>query len=331
MQDLLRKKLWAVGGGKGGVGKSVFTALLASRLAGLGARVVLVDADLGGANLHILFGIRYPLYTLGDFITRQTENLEDVLLPTPVENLKLLCGADDILEIANPKFAQKIRLLGHLRRLPADIILLDLGAGTSFTTMDFFLYASGKIVVMTPQVTSIQNAYGFIKSCLQRKMARSFATDPEALALIHRAIGAESGEKMEFMAELKKSFHQLGAEKSAKLAACFKEMEAAIVVNMVRGKKEQDVGRIVQEVSRKYLDLPLELLGFVNYDALLDRSINNMVNFLKQGGGQSAGMEIYDIAAKVLKRSSPQRPADPAGAAPAPEESLQASYAAVRI
>ncbi len=331
MQDVLRKKMWAVGGGKGGVGKSVFTSLLASRLAGLGARVVLVDADLGGANLHILFGIRYPLYTLGDFITRQVENLEDVLLPTPIENLRLLCGADDILGIANPKFAQKIRLLGHLRRLSADIILLDLGAGTSYTTMDFFLYAGGKIVVMTPQVTSIQNAYGFIKSCLQRKMVRTFATDPDALELINDAVGSQKNEKTEFMGELKKAFRKLGPEQSARLSECFEEMKAGIVVNMVRGKKEQDVGRIVQEVSRKYLDLSLECMGFINYDPLLDRSINNMVDFLKKSGGQSMGMEIYDIAAKVLRRSRPDNPADQTEAIAAAKKSLQQAYAAVRI
>jgi len=331
MQDVLRRKMWAVGGGKGGVGKSVFTSLLASRLAGLGARVVLVDADLGGANLHILFGIRYPLYTLGDFITRKVDDLEDVLLPTPVENLRLLCGADDILGIANPKFAQKIRLLGHLRRLPADIILLDLGAGTSYTTMDFFLYAGGKIVVMTPQVTSIQNAYGFIKSCLQRKMVRTFASDPEALELIHNAVGSQKNEKAEFMGELKKAFRHLGPEQGGKLAACFQEMNAGIVVNMVRDTREQDVGRIVQEVSHKYLNLTLECMGFINYDPMLDRSINNMVDFLKKGGGQSMGMEIYEIAAKVLKRSRSDNPADQAEAIAEAKKSLHATYAAVHI
>ncbi len=309
MQDLLRKKLWAVGGGKGGVGKSVFTAMLSARLAGLGARVVLVDADLGGANLHLLFGIRYPLYTLGDFINRQAENLEDVLQPTAIDNLKLLCGADDILGIANPKYGQKIRLLGHLRRLNADIILLDLGAGTSFTTMDFFLYAGNKIIVLTPQVTSIQNAYGFIKSCLHRKLIRSFSTDPEALEIIRRAIGGESGEKMEFMTELKEVFKNLDGRRE-RLEACFEDMQAGIVVNMVRDRKEQDVGRIVQEVSRKYLDLSLKPMGFVNFDAMLDRSINNMADFLKKGSGSSANMGMYDIAAKVLKQSRAQKPAE---------------------
>lgn len=107
MEDNLRKKLWAIGGGKGGVGKSIITLLLGVRLAKLGVKVILVDADLGGANLNILLGIRYPLHTLEDFMQKRVDYLEDALTSTPIPNLRLLCGADDILGIANPKFVQK--------------------------------------------------------------------------------------------------------------------------------------------------------------------------------------------------------------------------------
>src|SRR3974390_883777 len=156
--DDLRNKMWAIGGGKGGVGKSVVTLLLGASLARLGRKVIMIDADLGGSNLHTFTGIRYPEYTLADFISRKVEKIDQLLMETPIDNLKLICGADDILGIANPKFAQKTRLFSHLKKLDADIILLDLGAGSSFATIDFFLYAPNKIVVVTPQVTSIQNA-----------------------------------------------------------------------------------------------------------------------------------------------------------------------------
>ena len=67
-------------------------------------------------------------------------------MDTPVENLRLICGADDILGIANPKSTQKTRLFNHLKKLDADVILLDLGAGTSFTTIEqVFLALAGKI------------------------------------------------------------------------------------------------------------------------------------------------------------------------------------------
>jgi len=172
--DEIRNKLWAIGGGKGGVGKSIVSLMLGTSLARQGKKVILVDADLGGSNLHTLAGIRYPLYTLADFINRQVESIEEVVMDTPVENMQLICGADDILGIANPKSTQKTRLFNHLKKLEADFIVLDLGAGASFTTMDFFLFAPNKICVLTPQITSIQNAYGFIKASLYRGLMQVF-------------------------------------------------------------------------------------------------------------------------------------------------------------
>ena len=302
MEDILTRKLWAIGGGKGGVGKSIITLLLGDRLAKLGAKVILVDADLGGANLNILLGIRYPLHTLEDFIHKRVDYLEDALTSTPMQNLKLLCGADDILGIANPKFVQKKRILDHLKRLEADIILLDLGAGTSFTTMDFFLYAVNKVVVLSPQVTSIQNAYGFIKSCMYRKFSRVFSKDAEALQLIQNAI-SDKEKKVESIPELKKTLQSLGQERELLLSSCFDDMKPGIIVNMIRNEKERNVAKVVHDVSEKYLDISPESLGFVDYDPLLEKSINKMESFLMGGKSNSATTQVYDIAMKILKRT----------------------------
>ncbi len=131
-------KLWSIGGGKGGVGKSIFTMALGITLARLGNRVVLVDGDLGGANLHTMMGIRFPEVTLEDFLLRRVTRLEDILQPTSIEGISLVCGADDLLGAANPTYSQKMRFFKDLEALPADFVLLDLGAGTSFNTLDFF-------------------------------------------------------------------------------------------------------------------------------------------------------------------------------------------------
>ena len=117
MEDI-KNKFWAVGGGKGGVGKSIVSLMLGASLARQGKKVVLVDADLGGSNLHTLVGIRYPLCTLADFISRKVSKIEEVLIDTPVNNLKLICGADDILGIANPKSTQKTRLFTGINNIP---------------------------------------------------------------------------------------------------------------------------------------------------------------------------------------------------------------------
>ena len=202
------KKIGVVAG-KGGVGKSIVSIMIGASLARQGRSVILVDADLGGSNLHTLAGIKYPLFTLADFINRKVETIEEVLMDTAVRNMRIICGADDILGIANPKYTQKIRVFNHLARLKADFIILDLGAGTSFTSMDFFLYAPNKIVVLTPQITSIQNAYGFIKASLYRKLSIEFSRNPEGLELIKRASSPGNEDSIASVKTLKEAFYTL--------------------------------------------------------------------------------------------------------------------------
>jgi flagellar biosynthesis protein FlhG len=302
--DDLRNKMWAVGGGKGGVGKSVVTLLLGASLARLGQRVVMIDADLGGSNLHTLTGLRYPEYTLADFISRKVETIEQLLADTPVDNLKLICGADDILGVANPKYTQKSRLFTHLRKLKADIILLDLGAGTSFTTIDFFLYAPNKIVVVTPQVTSIQNAYGFIKSSLYRLLGQNFGKNLEVLDLVKRAGYSTQGETIDSIAKLYDALKPFGEEYQDILVNCIDQMNIMLLVNMVRDVKEKNVTSIIKSVAKNYLGLEIEHLGVVHYDDKLNAFINKMSGFLTDRKDSIASINFYDIAYKIIRESN---------------------------
>jgi len=310
MSSEIRNRMWAIGGGKGGVGKSVVTIMLGVMLARKGKKVVLVDADLGGSNLHTLAGIRYPLYTLADFMHRKVGRIEDVLMSTSIENLQIICGADDILGLANPKHTQKERLLNNLNKLDADLILLDLGAGTSFTSMDFFLYAPNKIVVLTPQITSIQNAYGFIKSSLYRLLARTFSHDSAGMGLINRLIDTEDL-SIDSVARLKERFMELGSGEHSKLVGCLEKLDMGLIVNMVRDSKEANVGRIVQNVATDYLSLHPEYLGYVNYDRALESSVNNMGRYLVNCVQSTAGACFYDIAHKIIARSNQEPDSEP--------------------
>jgi flagellar biosynthesis protein FlhG len=297
----IKDKFWAVGGGKGGVGKTVVTLLLGASLARMGRKVILVDADLGGSNLHTFVGIRYPEHTLVDFINKRVDSLEEVVMDTPIENLRLICGADDILGIANPKYTQKTRLFSHLKRLEADIVLLDLGAGSSFTTIDFFLYAPNKIVVMTPQVTSIQNAYGFIKASLYRKLHEAFNRDDEALELLKRTSRATEGETIDSMAKLFEAFNDLGEEYQKILMECLHEINIKLLVNMVNYPNEKNVSNIIRSVAKNYLNLEVESLGTIQYDTLLHESINNMAGLLNNRKGGVAANNFYEIACRMLQ------------------------------
>lgn len=304
----IKSKLWAIGGGKGGVGKSIVTLMTGVALAKLGNKVILVDADLGGSNLHALTGIRYPKHTLADFINKKVETIDEVLMDTPVENVKLICGADDILGMANPKYTQKTRLLNHLKRLDADFILLDLGAGTSFTTIDFFLYARNKIIVLTPQITSIQNAYGFIKASLFRSLNDAFSKDEQAQKLIKRASSPAHGERIDSIAKLCDEFKELGTQQTETLLNCLEAINIKLIVNMVKDSKEKNVGNIVKSVAGNYLGLAVEDLGLVQYDNLLNSSINNMGEFLTKKRESVASTNFYDISRNILKCSGKAHP-----------------------
>ncbi len=107
-----KKRIWAVGGGKGGVGKSLVATNLAVVLANLGSKVVAVDLDLGNANMHTYFGIRYPRNTLIDFINGKVQDLNEILLDTSIFNLKFISGAGGILGLANPGHTQKLSSSG---------------------------------------------------------------------------------------------------------------------------------------------------------------------------------------------------------------------------
>ena len=165
-QLLHRKEIIAIGGGKGGTGKSFFASNLGVVLAKNNSRTLLIDADLGGANLHTCLGVQAPPYTLSDFVQSPSLRIEDVVVETPLRNLRLISGAQDILDIANPKYTQKVKLQRAIQSLDVEYIILDLGAGTTFNTLDFFLMADKGIVVVVPEPTSIENAYRFIKAAL---------------------------------------------------------------------------------------------------------------------------------------------------------------------
>ncbi len=170
------KEIWAIGGGKGGVGKSFVAGNLGILLAQRGFRVILADLDLGGANLHTWLGVNTPEQGVSEFVDRQVEQIHELLIPTSIPHLRLISGARDGVEIANLKHTQKMRFLMALKRLDTDFIIMDLGAGTAYNTIDFFLLAEKQLMVVIPEPTSIENAYRFLKNSFYRKLRHTSAS-----------------------------------------------------------------------------------------------------------------------------------------------------------
>jgi flagellar biosynthesis protein FlhG len=298
-----RVQLWSIGGGKGGIGKSLVTLGLGVCLARLGKRVILIDADLGGANLHTLMGVRYPHVSLEHFLTKKVARLEDTIIETPVEGIGLICGADNLLGSANPSYAQKIRLLNEIEALPAEYVLMDLGAGTSFNTLDFFNYSGGKITLFTSQAPSLLNAYGFIKNALYRKLYLHFAGDDEVLQLIYRGGGAGGEHGIHSMQDLLNHFKDADPERHARMTRVLRDFHLFLVINMVKSTADLKYAEIIGSMCQDCLSIQPEIMGHVPFDSGVEPAISQMMPFPLYQKKSRAMAGLDQTALRLVKES----------------------------
>lgn len=293
--------IWAVGGGKGGVGKSVISTLLGFWLSQMGKRTVLIDVDFGGANLHTMLGIKSPPRTVNDYISKKYPRLEDICIETDIENLRLLSGASEILSLANLQFAQKVKIIQSITQLDTDVAILDLGSGTSYNVLDFFLMAHKKIVVLTPQPISIQNAYAFVRNAVYRKLSRISSQKPALLATIKTAMDPKNDLNVRTMKDLLKVVQQNNSEEDMNLLSQeISEIRPALVTNMTKSQRDQEAGRIIQLVSQKYLMIHPTIQGSVMRDNQIDNMISGMVPLTSIDRSSDAFAGVYNIAADLL-------------------------------
>jgi flagellar biosynthesis protein FlhG len=266
------REIIAIGGGKGGIGKSLVAANIGVQLAGSGKRVIMVDADLGGANLHTCLGMQPPKRTLSDFVERRVHDLASVVTPTPVERLGLISGALDFLGAANPKYTQKLRLLREVARLDVDVVIIDLGGGTGFNILDFFLIADHGVLTVMPEPTSIENAYRFIKAAYYRRL-KTIEMAWNLRPLVEEAMSERSGAGLKTPADLVAYVEKKDPEGGLRLRTELARFPLKLVVNQARTPEEQKLGFAIADACRKYFGIPMEFLGAIPYDDAVWRAV----------------------------------------------------------
>ena len=286
----------AVGGGKGGVGKSMVTANLAVALAQEGKQVVLVDTDLGAANLHILFDEMRPKSTLVSFLRKEVTELTDAALPTGVEGLSLVAGAGAVPGVANINYGQKQRLLRHIRKLQCDVVVLDIGAGTSHNVVDFYDVADYRLVVMTPQVTSLTNAYSFIKSAVYRVLAKLARAEGHKKLVPDGQAIREIDKVRDLLTEVNASSPELAGH----FGAALENFGCRLVVNMLRTEKEMKTAYAISRMARDFLGLDSPVIGSLWKSNAMHQSVDRRKPFLTTGALDSNALTIRRMAAQLL-------------------------------
>jgi len=287
-----RKQLLAFASGKGGVGKTVLSASVGVALASMGSEVILVDGDLGGPDLHTCMGILEPEHTFFDFYSLQKESLSAITLETPVENLKLISGACGTLGLANPKYFQKRRFMKELKKLEADYIILDLGAGSSYNVVDFFLLADETFLVVTPEPTSVYEAFGFIKVCLMRALSRALKEYPAALEIISQVEANRPGKVHLTVADLLDQVQQTDAEAGQIFSQILDSFQPRLILNMVKNKDDIKEGIAIQAAAMELLSVNVSYLGYISYDPSVSESVKGLKPFLLQNPKSQASQDL---------------------------------------
>ena len=266
-------RIWAVGGGKGGVGKSVVAASLAAAIAGTGRRCAVIDVDLGGANLHTLLGVTRPTRTLSHLLTGEVASLADLMVQTSVRDLWLVSGGDALLDMANPNQGHKQMLLRHIQGLDVDDVLLDLGAGSAFNVLDFFLLARRRLVVTTPEPTAIENAEHFLKAALYRSFKLVTRSHPEVRAAILRLREERRGWRVRSAGELVALVRTIDPPSAKLLEEGARAFAPVLLVNQVRAVEQRGVGAELIAAWRDRLGVQIEFAESVDVDPSVSAAV----------------------------------------------------------
>lgn len=266
------KQIWAVGGGKGGVGKSLIASSLAVALSRQGNQVVAADLDLGGANLHTTLGVDVPKIGLSDFFSGRVERLQNCLTPTPVHGLQILSGAQDSLRIAQLPNTRKQAMLQSLLQLDTDYLILDLGAGTAEHTLDFYLFADVGVVSLLPEPTSIENGYRFIKSAYFRRLMLSKHLS-EVRYLIEAAQDSKNSLGVKTPSDLFREVNRANPEAGMRLKEEIERFKPKLIINQARTQTDVDIGFSVKTVCKKYFGIDMDYVGYLDYDSAVWQAV----------------------------------------------------------
>jgi flagellar biosynthesis protein FlhG len=294
----------AVGGGKGGVGKSLISANIAARLARMGLKVAAIDLDMGGANLHTYFGMASVPHNVGDWLVQQKSSLVDVLAQSSVDGLTIASAQrDDAWAVSDSLngegFSRLWSGITGLGNSGYQVVLLDLGAGTSRHTIDLFCCAHAGILTALPEPTSIENAYLFMRATLIRLLTHAVARlgraeEGEALikALCQESSGRSYTDKLRML-------YQQNPGIVGPMASALSGRLMGVLINQTRSQSDIDTGKAMEMAAQRYFGFTSAYLGYLNYDEAAWKSLRNK-RLLSQDFPHSVIVRRINEATNVL-------------------------------
>ncbi len=290
-----------IASGKGGVGKTFVSANLAIALAELGHRVIAVDLDFGGANLHSFLGLSNRHPGIGDFLKARVAELDELLVPCRIPNLHFLPGDGKTPLMANIAYAQKIKLISRIRKLPADYILLDLGSGSSYNMLDFFRLSRTGLLVTTPEHPAVMGMMVFLKNFLLRSIERKMARNYAVRNMLRELYNLSMDEQMSSIKDVHQKIIDEDPQAAETVGQIYQRCRPRIIFNMA---EHPDDARLSFQISRtleEILSIEADYFGFVYRDKSVVAAIRGSNPFLPNYRNSPAAEDIVRVAQRIVR------------------------------
>jgi flagellar biosynthesis protein FlhG len=288
----------AVGGGRGGVGKSLVAVNLAVYLAQLGKTVVLVDADATGSNVHAHFGLKAGRVEIepGEAGLDTTKRL---LVATSVPGLSLLPAAHDTIAPGlSLRAGRKMRWLAGLRALAAEYLVVDVGPGHGDFALDLMLAADIAIAVTVPEPPAIETTYRFLRAAFRRKLRRALVRDKLRSTMFERALG-----DLGVLPAPIELIHRLGKIDRTLAEMAWKEAQSLrmqLVVNQTRVRTDAELGAWMSGLVSRHYGVALDELGHVEHDDTVWLTVRRNKPLLVDSPTSKSARNVERIARRVL-------------------------------
>jgi flagellar biosynthesis protein FlhG len=293
-----KAEIWAVGGGKGGTGKTFLVSQLAAYLAFKGKQVILVDADFVGANVHSFFGAKKIPQTINDFFEWNV-SLEKLVIDVGIKNLGIIPGDYRSVNPGCINHAQKLKLFRCIEKLKADYILLDLGGGSSNDTIDSILSADRMIVVTVPEITAIENLFQFAKKTFFRKL-KSIQGSKGLKDTVSEVWANRKIYRLKNMVELVQYLKNSSDHINSILTKELADFSLYVVLNKVRNSMEIQEGFSIRSICIKSIGFETLYAGYIEYDPQLWKNLSLIQTTPRLNVSHSIKKDIMKIAENII-------------------------------
>ncbi len=297
-----------IASGKGGVGKTLFAANLSIALAKLGHSTVAVDLDLGGSNLYTCLGVPNKYPGLGDFLKAGNADFQGLMVPTSIPNLRFIPGEGRTPFMANISHEQRLALVREIKKIDARYVVLDLGAGTVFSTLNFFGISRHGFLVTTFETPAIMNFVMFLRNFIFRIISGVARHDKAVFDSVVAAFNRSISSQNLTVASLLREIEARNPRMARQLNDLCNGHRPRIVFNMGDHPDELSILDKLTSTLKQGLNMEADYFGFVFHDDAVRRSAKNREVLITRYPDSMASKGIRRIAQRVTQLWDDPRP-----------------------